>query len=123
MGCSRTYSFFSCLRTILKFLYQSRKFVPDSLSFSRTDRNDRVLFVFVVMVIYIQRNKSRVSIMSLKKYLIRSFIKYYSHYFNQINDPHHRLGKPHHMYFSSGPKSIFHLVLSQLWLITQNSVI
>ncbi|KAK9125829.1 hypothetical protein Scep_014675 [Stephania cephalantha] len=41
----QTYNLRSCLRTILKFLNQSRKLVPDSLSFSRMDRSDRGLLL------------------------------------------------------------------------------
>ncbi|KAK8708754.1 hypothetical protein V6N13_059791 [Hibiscus sabdariffa] len=41
---SMTFSFLSCLRTILKFQNQSRKFIPFSFSFSRSDRNDKLLF-------------------------------------------------------------------------------
>ena len=47
----------SCLRTILKFQYQSRKFVPDNFSFARVDRK-MLLEVFVVMVIYIRINEN-----------------------------------------------------------------
>src|SRR3954468_8717925 len=42
-GSSRTFSFLSCLRTILIFLYQVVKFVPFSLSFSRMDFNAKLV--------------------------------------------------------------------------------
>ena len=46
ISLSRTYIFLSCLRTILKFRDQSRKFVPLSFSFSRTDRRVNVDVLF-----------------------------------------------------------------------------
>ncbi len=59
-GVSSTSSFRSCLRTILKFLYQSRKLVPVNLSFSKIDHNDRE-FVFEVVILDLQENAVLVS--------------------------------------------------------------
>src|SRR3954463_16681073 len=42
-GSYRTFSFLSCLRTILRFLYQVVKFVPFSLSFSRMNFNAKLV--------------------------------------------------------------------------------